>query len=140
MNVKANQKDTVFGVFFWLVVFPCLRRDGFKLRLTDSFSARRDSRATQQFTGLLRLTPSSEDPPTTNTTRMGGICRWWTIIKRDSNPERAKSVKKNMPGACFLAFWCEVRYRNRSFGWTSKLRSEATMSLKIHQKNDYSSE
>jgi len=54
---------TPFGVLFALVrSFLACRQDGFKLRLTDSFSARRDSRATQQFTGLLRLTPSSEDP------------------------------------------------------------------------------
>ena len=42
--------------------FLACRQDGFKHRPVDSFSARRDSRATQQFTGLLHQTPSSEDP------------------------------------------------------------------------------
>ena len=33
------------------------------------------------------------------------------VNKGDLNPKRAKSVKKNMPVACFLAFSCADRYR-----------------------------
>ena len=31
---------------------------------------------------------------------------------RDSNPERARTVKQNSPVDCFVGEWCEVRYQN----------------------------
>ena len=34
------------------------------------------------------------------------------VNSRDSNPERAFCVKKNMPGAYFLTKWCAARYRS----------------------------
>jgi len=36
---------------------------------------------------------------------------FYFLCRGDSNPERAKSVKKKLPVASFLAFWCEGGYR-----------------------------
>ena len=41
------------------------------------------------------------------------------MITRDSNPERAKSEKKQ-PAAIFLAFWCADGYRNAESIWVVK--------------------
>jgi len=34
------------------------------------------------------------------------------VIGRDSNPERARTVKSNSPGDCLIGEWCEARYRS----------------------------
>jgi hypothetical protein len=54
------------------------------------------------------------------------------IISRDSNPERAKSVKKKLPVAVFLAFCCKSGTERTAFGRRTSKTAKPAMSLMAH--------
>ena len=68
------------------------------------------------------------------------LCGWcflfsFEVNARDSNPERARSVKKNSVGHCFLAKGCAGGYRKAEpLGRQAEKTPKAAVSLRAGQK------